>query len=248
MVVDEGTAIRWHEDVLVGFDLETTGVDPLTARIVTAALVFQRPDGAPDERSRSWLVDPGVPIPPAATAVHGITTEQARRHGRPAAQAVAEIVAGITAVVAAGLPLVVFNASYDLTLVAAAARRHGLTAHRDAPRPWRAVRVVDPLVIDRRVDRYRRGKRTLEAMAAHYRIGTFEAHSAAADAIAACLLARRLGAEFDEVGGADLRVLHEYQVGWAAAWAENFQSYLRSSGRADAVIDGTWPVHPSVSV
>ena len=69
----------WHDGPLVGFDTETTGVDVATDRIVTAAVVTRDATGT---RARTWLIDPGVPIPPAATAVHGITTEQARTEGR----------------------------------------------------------------------------------------------------------------------------------------------------------------------
>ena len=42
--------------------------------------------------SKTWLVDPGVEIPDGATAIHRITTERARRDGRPPVHAVAEIV------------------------------------------------------------------------------------------------------------------------------------------------------------
>lgn len=56
---------------LVFFDLETTSADPATARIVQMAFIKQRPNGIVSE----WqsLVNPGCPIPPEATEVHGIT-------------------------------------------------------------------------------------------------------------------------------------------------------------------------------
>ena len=66
------------------FDLETTGVDVTTDRIVTAHVGLLGPDGVA-LRSQSWLADPGVEIPEGATAVHGITTAHARAH--PAARA-----------------------------------------------------------------------------------------------------------------------------------------------------------------
>ncbi len=52
---------------LVSLDLETTGTDPMTSRIVEIALCV---DGV---AGKKWLVNPGVPIPAEATAVHGIT-------------------------------------------------------------------------------------------------------------------------------------------------------------------------------
>lgn len=52
---------------IIAIDLETTGTDPATARIVEIALVD------PDGTRRVRRINPGIPIPPEATAVHGIT-------------------------------------------------------------------------------------------------------------------------------------------------------------------------------
>ncbi|MFF1963764.1 exonuclease domain-containing protein, partial [Streptomyces sp. NPDC058232] len=68
--------MSWHRRPLSGFDLETTGVDPESARIVTGCAV--RFGGGQPSTARSWVVDPGVDIPAEATAVHGWTTEAAR--------------------------------------------------------------------------------------------------------------------------------------------------------------------------
>lgn len=81
-------AKTWADDPMSPFDIESTGVDTETARIVTASVVTIV---GSTPRVRSWLVDPGVDIPAEATAVHGITTEHARSHGVKASYAVAEI-------------------------------------------------------------------------------------------------------------------------------------------------------------
>ena len=99
------------------FDLETTGVDTSTARIVTAHVGLIDETGAVVER-KDWIVNPGVPIPEGAAAVHGITDDRARRFGRPPGEVVAEILAAIRSVFIRGFPLVVYNAPYDLTLLA----------------------------------------------------------------------------------------------------------------------------------
>jgi hypothetical protein len=52
-------------------DLETTGTNPQSDRIVEISILKLPPDGPPLQRTRR--LNPGVPIPPAATAVHGIT-------------------------------------------------------------------------------------------------------------------------------------------------------------------------------
>src|SRR5437899_2816787 len=72
---------RWHEGPLAAFDTETTGVDVEADRIVSAALVVQAAAGQPAEVIR-WLVDPGVPVPEGARAVHGLSGEFLRLHGR----------------------------------------------------------------------------------------------------------------------------------------------------------------------
>jgi DNA polymerase-3 subunit epsilon len=36
--------------------------------------------------------------------------------------------------------------------------------------------------------------------------------------------------------------LHRRQIEWHAAWAADFQSFLRRKGDAGAVVDGTWPL------
>lgn len=55
---------------LAFIDLETTGLDPARDRIVELAVLTLDPDGGTDQKVRR--MNPGVPIPPAATAVHGI--------------------------------------------------------------------------------------------------------------------------------------------------------------------------------
>lgn len=61
---------------IVFFDLETTGPDPSTARIVQIACVKRRPDGT----STEWqsLVNPGCPIPLEAAEIHGITDDMVK--------------------------------------------------------------------------------------------------------------------------------------------------------------------------
>lgn len=53
------------------FDLETTGVNITTDRIVEIAILKVHPNGK--EESHRWLVNPQMPIPPEVTKVHGIS-------------------------------------------------------------------------------------------------------------------------------------------------------------------------------
>ncbi|HEU4849297.1 MAG TPA: hypothetical protein VFS93_02700, partial [Terrimesophilobacter sp.] len=61
---------RWYGTLGV-FDLETTGIDVRTSRIVSANVSVIDAAGAVIERT-DWLADPGIEIPPQASAVHGI--------------------------------------------------------------------------------------------------------------------------------------------------------------------------------
>jgi DNA polymerase-3 subunit epsilon len=158
----------WAQGRMVAFDTETTGVDAENDRVVTAAVVAV--GGGQTSDSRTWMADPGVEIPEQATAVHGVTTDQARVDGSDAADVVEDITAALAEQLGAGVPVVVFNARYDLTLLDREARRHGVLPLVERLAGLDVAPVIDPLVLDRQIDRYRRGSRKLPALAAHYRV------------------------------------------------------------------------------
>ena len=56
------------------FDLETTGIDVAKDRIVEIAIFKVFPNG--NKESKTWLVNPTIPIPSQVTAIHGITNEK----------------------------------------------------------------------------------------------------------------------------------------------------------------------------
>ena len=61
---------------IVFFDLETTGIDPATDRIVEISCLRVAPDGQRESKTR--LINPERPIPPEATAIHKITDDDVR--------------------------------------------------------------------------------------------------------------------------------------------------------------------------
>lgn len=221
--------------ILGVFDLETTGVDVDTARIVTAHVGVLDAAGAVVER-RDWMLDPGVEIPEQATAVHGIATAHARLEGMPAAEGVAEIVAALAALFERGIPVVAYNASYDFTVLARECARHGV-APLGRPGP-----VVDPLVLDRALERYRKGKRTLGVACAEYGVALEGAHDAGSDAIAAGRLAQAIARRYPEELAVDAAELHELQVTWCARQAADLQDYMRRVRDPGFVANGEWPV------
>lgn len=58
---------------LIFFDLETTGIDVATDRIVEISYLKIYPNG--DEESKTMKINPTIPIPPKVTAIHGITDD-----------------------------------------------------------------------------------------------------------------------------------------------------------------------------
>jgi DNA polymerase-3 subunit epsilon len=56
------------------FDLETTGIDIVKDRIVEISILKVFPNG--NKESKTWLVNPTIPIPAQATEIHKITNEQ----------------------------------------------------------------------------------------------------------------------------------------------------------------------------
>ncbi|MEV2210208.1 3'-5' exonuclease [Streptomyces sp. NPDC050997] len=230
----------WHRELLIGFDLETTGTDPRQARIVTGAVIEVRA-GQPLGR-REWLADPGVEIPAEAVAVHGISNERAATEGSPADQ-VAEAIADVLVTYwKTGVPVVAYNAAFDLTLLSAELRRHRLPSLRERLGGLDPAPVVDPYTIDRWADRYRRGKRNLEAVCEEYGVVLESAHDASADALAAARLAGAIAERHPKVAELGPAELHRRQIEWYAEWAADFQSFLRRKGDADAVVDGLWPL------
>ena len=194
------------------FDLETTGIDVETARIVTAHV------GLIDMTGRSivegsWLADPGVADPRAGRGGARHHARSAPRpRGDPPAEVVAEIVAAVEAVFARGIPLVIYNAPYDLTLLDREAKRHGIASPVIG-------NVVDPLVMDKALDTYRKGKRTLEAASELYGVTLDDAHDAGADAIAAGRVAQAIAGKYPDELAVSAEELPPQAGGWCAEQA-----------------------------
>jgi DNA polymerase-3 subunit epsilon len=222
-------------DSLGVFDLETTGVEVSTDRIVTAHVGLIDAVGQPLEQ-KQWLADPGVEIPEGAAAIHGISTEFAQANGRPAAEVVSEVLEKLRSLIEARVVLVAYNASFDFSMLHAEALRHGLQ-----PLPDRFP-ILDPFVLDKHIDKYRKGSRKLVDACIAYGFELENAHDASADAIAAGRLAQAMFlSPKASILPESLRDVYDLQIREAAAQAASFQDYLRKSKDPTAVINGDWP-------
>lgn len=238
--------MSWHLKRMAAFDLETTAADPEQARIVTACIV-QVGGGQPPQPA-TWVADPGVEIPEEAAKIHGYTTDRARAEGRPAAEVVEEITAALGQVLQYGIPIVAMNARYDLTVLDRECRRHGLHTLVDRYIDDVIWPVIDPFIIDKHVDRYRRGSRTLTALCEHYQVQLDGAHDSAADAIAAARVAWRLGSTRPDLAAMDLEELHHAQIKWAAQQAESLREYFAKTSGKEHLADtvrSEWPLVPA---
>ncbi|MFC4610891.1 3'-5' exonuclease [Streptomyces sp. NPDC002870] len=235
---------RWYDGPLAAFDTETTGVDVEEDRIVSAAVVVQDMTGGRPRVTR-WLVNPGVPVPPGATEVHGLTDEHLQRNGRWPAPVMEEIARALAEQCGAARPLVVMNAPFDLTILDRELRRHRAASLgrylENVP-----LCVLDPRVLDKHLDRYRKGRRTLTDLCAQYEVVLDGAHDAAADATAALEVTRAVGRRFasrmERLSPAEL---HTLQAVWHAAQARGLQAWFARSGTPEAV-DPAWPLRPEL--
>jgi DNA polymerase-3 subunit epsilon len=183
-----------------------------------------------------FIVDPGREIPPGAQAIHGISTEKARHEGCPLGEAAMTMHATLTKAQLDGVPIVAMNASFDITIATTLFRAFNLE-----PIEWRAL--IDPLVIDRKVDRYRSGNRRLDALCHVYEIELVNAHDAGGDADATVALARAIAARYPEIASYDIDTLTRSQVEWHRAWATENDAWRRSNAKRPlSPADFCWPL------
>lgn len=178
---------------MLGFDTETTGIDVEQDRIVTACTAHLSP-ATPiwHQDITSHLIAVDVDIPEDATAVHGITTKFARDNGQPAVEVLDRVAGALADAMYARIPVVGSNLAYDFTILDRELRRHDLPTVED--RLGGPIRpVLDVYVLDKWLDRFRKGGRRLEDLCKHYGVLIAGAHDSTADALAAARVAFRMG-------------------------------------------------------
>ncbi len=200
--------------------METTGLGVHHDLPVQIALVWTVAGSV--VRSDSFLVDPRCEIPEDVVAIHGITTARARSEGCRLEEAAARVHSAMRRAFAEGVPVVAMNASFDVTIAEELFASCGLPRLR-----WEIL--IDPLVLDRHVDPGRDGRRSLEALCDHYRVKFQNPHEAAADALAAVVLARKIGAYYRECGEREALELTALQAAWHHEWAVAHDAWLRES-------------------
>lgn len=229
---------RWWPTLpVVGFDLETTGLDTKTDRIVTAALVHNDPFGRPISKG-AILVNPERDIPVEASNIHGITTELAREQGAGYRESYAAMRNYLDAQWGDGAAIVVYNAPYDLSLMHFEGLRLGYP-------PLRPGIVLDPLVLDRAMTRKKGSEqsRKLKPTTEHYKVRHDAEHDAVEDVLATLRILWKMR-KHPRVGRWQAGKTMRMQQVMYRQRGDELREYFTSKGKHDraATVGSDWPV------
>ena len=157
-------------------DVETTGLDPLSAEIIEIAALHVE-DGVPVQEF-SQLIRIDHLLPPDIVSLTGITDEYLRENGRPLGQVLSDLL-----VFVGNAPLISHNAAFDQRFLTVACHQVGCPILRN--------RFIDTLTLARRkvmgVPNYK-----LMTLATHLGITVQHSHRALADCHATHLLFAKL--------------------------------------------------------
>lgn len=193
-------------------------------------------DGTALPGSYSTIINAGCEIPDEAAKIHGITTAIAREKGVPAKTAMWHVYERVYALISLGWPIVGYNiGTFDAPLALTEMGRHGLNW------PTETCRLVDPLVLDRHLDRYRKGGRKLEAVARHYGVWVEGAHDAFIDCCMTAGVLREIVRRYPDLRKLNFAELISYQATAHKEWATSMTEHFKSKGRNDRIEFNGWP-------
>jgi DNA polymerase-3 subunit epsilon len=167
---------EWVAYPIAFLDVETTGRDAANDRLIEVGVVIGRGGDVVDRKS--WLIDPGRPIPAETTAVHGITDADVA--GKPR---FADVAQEILEALRGSIPAA-YNAAFDRGFLLAELERAGIRPDDPPPAIRREVDWLDPLPFARELYKHEES-RALGDMAARLGIPLVQAHRATDDAEAA---------------------------------------------------------------
>ena len=167
-------SLAWASSSFAVIDFETTGLDPAMDRVLEMGVVCF--DDGVMTASQNWLVQPTIPVPEGATAVHGITDAMLADAPR-----FEEVWPEIRSLLEGRLP-VAYNAGFDKRFLHAELERMGESTWGEHLPPCMQsdVEWIDPLVWAREL--YPDQGARLGEMCAHLGIALDGAHRAANDA------------------------------------------------------------------
>lgn len=236
------------------WDTETTGVRVEEDRIITAYI--RAYDGDKVVNEHEWVIDPGIDIPEEASNVHGMDTAWIKEHGqKDAKNAIYQIADWLATYSHEGAVTTGYNNSFDLSILDYEVQRHfgieGLPALMGTK-----PRFIDLLILDRQVDRYRKGSRKLLDVAKHYGVELDETRLHAADYdvhvthrilkpilnLAASKVPELRGLNAEQI----IDKLQVLQAEWKRDWADHLTEYFESAGKTEddgskIIVSGAFP-------
>lgn len=258
--------MTWTNTPMCPWDTETDGVDTVNGHIVQAAVAWVDPaKGRDGVSTRSWILNHNIDIPKAAVDVHGITRERAAAEGLDPATVLDEVAQHLADAINAGWLLVGMNVPFDFNFLDTGCRRIGVPTLSERLDGRPIAPVLDVFVLDKYVDPYRKGKRTLSALCERYSVSIVDAHDAAGDALAAARVAWRMAqlaqrdagwlqqvwglkhqdaARFAALGALSLVELHGLQVKAKAEQSASFRAYLAKQNKPTDDVRDEWPIVP----
>lgn len=233
--------MKYLDSRRIGWDTETTSINPAEARIVTAAIVARGSDRP--ERVQTWLTNPGVPIPPETTDIHGIDDAKAQAEGQDPKTDLDTIASTLASCLRYGMPVVAFNTAYDWSVLHYELLRHGLLTMEERLDGQPPYTLLDALVLDKQADRYRKGSRKLKAVAAHYGVELTDWHTADADSMAALAITDEIYRRHPRLNDYTPQRLYLAQQAWREEQQKGLQAHLRKSD-PEACCAPEWPLIP----
>ncbi|MEZ4459548.1 MAG: 3'-5' exonuclease [bacterium] len=211
---------KWKDLPLAVIDVETTGLDAATDRVMEIAII--RFEGGQVVDRYGQLVHPGIPIPEDSTRITGIKDEDVK--DAPRFEEIADEVFSRLQ----GVGLVAYNLAFDRGFIKAELQRCGMAWPEDAP-------TLDPLIFARQFFR-NSPRKNLGAISKLLGIPLEEAHRAVHDAE----VAGKVLFAFEDRLPEDLEQLLMLQTQWEQAQSSEMSGWrsfdMGSLGGGEATI------------
>ncbi|MDO4913825.1 MAG: exonuclease domain-containing protein [Bifidobacteriaceae bacterium] len=209
----------------LGFDTETTGINPKEDGIASACMVLRNPEFNRDgDVIGEWLINPERPMNPIASQVNGFTDEYLQEHGQDAKEGLLQMKEVIELALSKNIPILAYNAPFDIRQL------QGDLEYFNLPSLSENLLVIDPLVIDKKFC-IRRGKRNLATTAEYYNITPFgDYHNATADTVVAIDVMQSICSNFDMVANTALSDIMTAQRIAFKQSQDSFNQWAKSQG------------------
>lgn len=225
---------NWPDKAFIVVDTETTGLSFIEDRIINLGVaVFH---GGQYVHGWDWLINTAKPSAPEAVAVHKITDAIRWQEGRPAEIVMRELETLINRAREHKMPVVMFNAPFDMSMIRAEFRRN------NRPLDPTDLYVIDPLVIDRHYQKhipvFTKPHMRLVSMAGRYGVVSPE-HRALADAKTTGYIAIGQSLHHSAIRPLSVMELHRRQEKWYEEWTTVFLNYAKK--KSFEVTIPAWP-------